>query len=63
MANTSKAILTQLGITTQSDQEWNSLYTYDTMSTGYTVIEKGEPIFMRLDLEEEVQYIRDAMKQ
>ena len=26
------------------------------------VIEKGEPIFMRLNAEEEIEYIKDAMR-
>ena len=26
------------------------------------VIQKGEPIFMRLNVEEEVKYLKDAMK-
>ncbi len=62
MANTAEAILTQLGITAENDKNWNSLYTYDAMQPGYTVIAKGEPLFMRLDLEEEVNYIREEMK-
>ena len=36
---------------------WDSLYEYDKLK-GIKVIEKGEPLFMRKDIEEELEYLR-----
>ena len=61
MSETGKNILRQLGIEDQELKTWNSLYEYDKL-TNIKVIEKGEPIFMRLNMEEEVEYIKNLMK-
>ena len=60
MESTSDNILRQLGIDSK-DITWNSLNDYKDI-TGIKVIEKGEPIFMRLNQEEEVEYIKNLMK-
>ena len=40
---------------------WNSLQEYDKIQN-IKVIEKGQPIFMRLNVAEEVEYIKGLMK-
>ena len=54
---TSIEILRQIGM---ENQTWDSLELYDKID-GAKVIEKGEPIFKRLDVEEEVEYIKQNM--
>jgi len=62
MTHTSNEILRQLGITEESLTSWDSLQKYDLLKGNYKVIEKGEPLFVRLDKEEEITYIREKMK-
>ena len=59
MNSTSKNMLKQLGI--EDEIDWNCLNDYKNIE-GVKVIEKGEPIFMRLDREEEIEYIKNLMK-
>ena len=59
MNSTSKNMLRQLGI--EDEVNWNCLNDYKNIE-GVKVIEKGEPIFMRLDREEEIEYIKNLMK-
>lgn len=59
MEDTSNNILNQLGIT--ENVTWNSLKDYKKLNN-LKVIEKGEPIFMRLNSEEEIEYIKNMMK-
>ena len=61
MRETGENILRQLGIEDKKLKTWNSLYEYDKL-TNIKVIDKGEPIFMRLNMEEEVEYIKNLMK-
>lgn len=61
MSDTSENILRQLGITKDEEKEWESIKKYDTLKE-VKVIEKGEPLFMRLDAKEEEEYIKEAMK-
>ena len=61
MDNTSENILRQIGIQEESLKTWDSLSNYEGLQN-IKVIEKGEPIFMRLNAEEEVQYIKNLMK-
>ena len=56
MEETAKNLLHQIGIT-EEFQTWDSLYEYDK-SKDIQVIEKGEPLFMRKDIEEELEYLR-----
>ena len=60
MNNTGKDILRQLGIDNK-EITWEKLDSKD-IKEGTKVIEKGEPLFMRLDMEEEVAYIKEQMK-
>jgi len=62
MNNTADNILKQIGIADDRLKTWDSLYNYTSISNGIKVIEKGEPLFMRLDPKEEVEYIRNGMK-
>ena len=61
MDETSENILRQIGITDEASKTWESLKDYDKIKN-VKVIEKGEPIFMRLNAEEEIEYIKQAMK-
>ncbi len=60
MKNTSDNMLKQLGIEDDHLKSWNSLENYDKLEN-IKVIEKGEPLFMRLNEEEEVEYIKNHM--
>lgn len=62
ISNTSKEMFRQLNIDKEELQKWDSLYNYDLLKEEIKVIEKGEPLFMRLDVEEEVNYIKEGMK-
>mgnify|MGYP005893030113 FL=1 len=61
MKDTSINMFNQLGITNESLKSWDSLSKYDGLNN-IKVIEKGEPIFMRLNYDEEVEYIKEQMK-
>ena len=62
MKETSKKMLEQLGIKDENITNWDSTNNYGKLEIGTKVIEKGEPLFMRLDMEEEVNYIKEGMK-
>ena len=59
MVETSDNILRQIGI--QKELDWKNLKDYQKIND-LKVIEKGEPIFMRLNVEEEIEYIKGLMK-
>ena len=61
MNETSENILRQIGIENENLKTWESLNNYKNLK-GIKVIEKGEPIFMRLNAEEEIEYIKQVMK-
>ncbi len=62
MKETSQKMLEQLGINEETIKTWNSAKTYGEIKEQTKVIEKGEPLFMRLDMEEEINYIKEGMK-
>lgn len=62
MEDTSNKILEQLGINQEELITWESTKKYDLLKQDIKVIEKGEPLFVRLDIEEEVNYIKEKMK-
>ena len=62
MTETSNKIFHQLNITNKDLQKWESIYNYDLLKENIKVIEKGEPLFVRLDKEEEIEYIQEGMK-
>ena len=61
MGETSEKMFKQLGIKEESLKSWESLNKYNQLKN-IKVIEKGEPLFMRLDAEEEIEYIKNGMK-
>ncbi len=62
ITNTSNKIFEQLGIEEENLKQWESAKEYGKVKEGIQVVTKGEPLFMRLDMEEEVNYIREGMK-
>ncbi len=58
--DSSKKILNQLGID-EKDATWDSLYRFDVIKPETKVITQGEPLFVRLDKDEEIEYIKNAM--
>ncbi|MFP9227443.1 methionine--tRNA ligase [Streptococcus equi subsp. zooepidemicus] len=59
MMTTSAAIMEQLGLGAKYHLEELDLA---DLPTGVTVVAKGEPIFPRLDMEAEIDYIKEQMK-
>ena len=57
----SEKILIQLGIS-KEDSQWDTLNRYDIIKPGTKVIYQGEPLFVRLDKELEIEYIKSAMQ-
>ncbi|WP_421728510.1 methionine--tRNA ligase [Bacillus thuringiensis] len=51
----------QLGLTDEAHKSWESLSTIGCIPAG-TKVEKGNPIFPRLEIEVEVEYIKEQMK-
>ena len=61
MPKTAEEILKQLNIPF-SDKKWDLVYCDDFIAEGTKVIEKGQPLFVRLDKDEEIEYIKSSMK-
>ena len=59
MMETSKAVLSQLGLPQATSLENLAI---DQLPGGLIVVEKGTPIFPRLDMEEEIAYIKGQME-
>ncbi|UTR12431.1 methionine--tRNA ligase [Evansella sp. LMS18] len=57
---TPKKIWQQLGID-EENTSWESLRQFGQLKSGTKVVSKGEPLFPRLDVKEEVKYIVEAM--
>ena len=57
MEETAKNLLHQIGVKEEL-KTWESLYKYDSLKDT-KVIEKGEPLFMRKKLEEELEYLKN----
>lgn len=51
----------QLGLTEEAHKSWESLSTIGCIPAG-TKVEKGNPIFPRLEMEVEVEYIKEQMQ-
>lgn len=54
-------IFRQLNITEEALKEWDSVYTEGQIKAG-TRVQKGDPIFPRLEVEKEVQIIKQMMQ-
>ena len=61
MKKTSENIFRKIGIKENDMKNWKNLKEYDKIREA-KVIEKGEPIFMRLNAEEEVEFLKNIMK-
>lgn len=62
MEETSDKIFNQLNIKEEELKKWESLKSYPEYSQNLKVIEKGEPIFERLDIEKEVEVLQEVMR-
>ncbi|WLR41916.1 methionine--tRNA ligase [Bacillus carboniphilus] len=60
MTKTPEKIVKQLGIKQEKNLNWNSLSSFGDYDS--CTVEKGEPIFPRLDVEEETTYIKEQMQ-
>ena len=60
MTNSPKQIIEQLGLS-EVALTWETLGDFTAIPVGTTVVKKGTPIFPRLDVETEVEYIREKM--
>lgn len=60
MTHAPKQIFAQLGLDDQDDDQED--LSWGRLPAGNKVVEKGTPIFPRLDVDVEVQYIKDQMK-
>jgi methionyl-tRNA synthetase len=61
MPHTPRKMWEQLGLTAGSATAWDSLATYGGFPAG-TRVQKGEPLFPRLDMAEEIAWIVQAMQ-
>ena len=57
----SKKIFEQLGLTEEIQTEYNTIYTYGQVPFSSPVSKKATPIYPRLEVEEEVQFIKEEM--
>ncbi len=62
MGETSDSIFKQLNITENELKTWDSLNKYFEYKEDSKVIEKGEPLFERLENEKEIEAIKELMK-
>lgn len=62
MPNTAANMFSQLGLEEENLKTWDSLKSYHVIPNNAKVVEKGEPLFMRKEKEEEIEYIKNAMK-
>ena len=60
MEETSIKIFNQIGIDSKELKSWESLEKYEGIKNS-KVIEKGEPLFLRLNPEEEIEFIKSKM--
>lgn len=60
MPQTSEKMLDQLGISKET-ATWDSMNSNSEIPENTNVISKGEPLFVRLEREEEIEYIKNAM--
>lgn len=56
-----KEVFKQLGINDEAMKQWDSIYELGAIKVG-TKVEKGKPIFPRLDVKEEVKTIKNLMQ-
>ncbi|MBD8071030.1 methionine--tRNA ligase [Bacillus sp. PS06] len=61
LTTTPAQIFTQLGLTDESYQSWDSLKEFGLKAEGVTV-SKGNPIFPRLEMDVEIEFIKSQMQ-
>ena len=61
MEETSNKIFEQLSINNNDYNNWENINNYPQYN-GIKVTEKGEPLFIRLDVEQEVEYLKEIIK-
>ena len=61
MNETAEKMFAQLGLTAEELKTWDSLNSYTQIPQNTKVTEKGEPLFMRKDREEEIEFIQNVM--
>lgn len=61
MEESSTKIFEQLMIKDKNLMTWDSIKTYPELGNGLKVIEKGNPLFLRLDLNEEIEFLKNEM--
>jgi methionyl-tRNA synthetase len=61
LTQTPDKILQQLGLVNENEQSWGSLEVFGKIPAGTKTV-KAEPIFPRLELQEEVDYIKGQMQ-
>lgn len=62
MEETTPKMFNQLGINDDKLMTWDSIKEYPEFMEDLKVAEKGEPLFVRLDLEEEVEFLKNEMQ-
>jgi methionyl-tRNA synthetase len=62
LTTTPKKIFEQLNLQSERLMTWESLETFGMIPEGTKVVEKGEPIFPRLDIDKEVNFIKSKMQ-
>ena len=64
MPETANKMLTQLGIieTENKAWKWELAHEDNIIKAGTKVIAQGEPLFVRLDRDEEIEFIKESMK-
>ncbi|MFK2826976.1 methionine--tRNA ligase [Bacillus sp. B190/17] len=62
LTQTPKKIFEQLNVQEDHLKSWDSLAQFGVIKEGTTVVKKGEPIFPRLEMEEEIAYIKEKMQ-
>ncbi|WP_064091138.1 methionine--tRNA ligase [Rossellomorea aquimaris] len=62
LTRTPQQIFEQLNLHDEKLRTWESLESFGMIPAGTEVVKKGEPIFPRLDLKEEVDFIKEKMQ-
>lgn len=61
LEESSEKIFEQLMIRDENLMTWDSIKTYPELGNGLKVIEKGNPLFLRLDLNQEIEFLKNEM--
>lgn len=61
LTKTPMKIFEQLNLTNEEWRKWDSLKKFGSLPDGIKVVTKGDPIFPRLELDDEVNFIKEKM--